>query len=149
MKKAVCTWITWITSTSMAINGLRRFSMSLPLVRHQPNPCSTKTLRSLPCSVSIIMRSYVHEELRQTIEAWRPYLIGDDTSVDTLKMHSFHFDFSKVIATSIYIDLGRLLHAHALKDDNMSSLARYLFLHSNLSNSQATLYAQLRKYKKR
>ena len=87
--------------------------------------------------------------IRQTIEAWRPYLIGDDTSVDTLKMHSFHFDFSKVIATSIYIDLGRLLHAHALKDDNMSSLARYLFLHSNLSNSQATLYAQLRKYKKR
>ena len=61
-----------------------------------------------------------HEELRQTIEAWRPYLIGDDTSVDTLKLHSFHFDFSKVIATSIYIDLGRLLHAHALKDDNMS-----------------------------
>ena len=26
-----------------------------------------------------------------------------------MKMHSFHFDFSKVIATSIYIDLGRLL----------------------------------------
>ena len=62
-----------------------------------------------------------HEELRQTIEAWRPYLIGDDTSVDTLKLHSFHFDFSKVIATSIYIDLGRLLHAHALKDDNIHS----------------------------
>ena len=47
-----------IYSTSMAINGLRRFSMSLP-PRHQQNPCSTKTLRSLPCSVSIIMRSYV------------------------------------------------------------------------------------------
>ena len=25
----------------------------------QPNPCSTKTHRSLPCSVSIIMMSYV------------------------------------------------------------------------------------------
>ena len=56
---------------------------------------------------------------------------------------------SKVIATSIYIDLGRLLHTHALKDDNMSSLAQYLYRHSNLSNSQSTLYAQLRKYKKR
>ena len=94
-------------------------------------------------------RDNFHGELRKVIESWRPYLIDDDANVDAMKMHSFHFDFSKVIATSIYIDLGRLLHTHALKDDNMSSLAQYLYRHSNLSNSQSTLYAQLRKYKKR
>ena len=120
-------------------------------LHHEPAACpsSAEPVFDQDTPLSALFREHHHDELRQTIEAWRPYLIGDDTSVDTLKMHSFHFDFSKVIATSIYIDLGRLLHAHALKDDNMSSLARYLFLHSNLSNSQATLYAQLRKYKKR
>ena len=120
-------------------------------LQHEPAACpsSAEPVFDQDTPLSALFREHHHDELRQTIEAWRPYLIGDDTSVDTLKLHSFHFDFSKVIATSIYIDLGRLLHAHALKDDNMSSLARYLFLHSNLSNSQATLYAQLRKYKKR
>ena len=99
--------------------------------------------------LSALFRDNFHGELRKVIESWRPYLIDDDATVDAMKMHSFHFDFSKVIATSIYIDLGRLLHTHALKDDNMSSLAQYLYRHSNLSNSQSTLYAQLRKYKKR
>ena len=99
--------------------------------------------------LSALFRDNFHGELRKVIESWRPYLIDDDANVDAMKMHSFHFDFSKVIATSIYIDLGQLLHAHALKDDNMSSLAGYLYQHSNLSNSQSTLYAQLRKYKKR
>ena len=114
-------------------------------LQHEPAACpsSAEPVFDQDTPLSALFREHHHDELRQTIEAWRPYLIGDDTSVDTLKLHSFHFDFSKVIATSIYIDLGRLLHAHALKDDNMSSLARYLFLHSNLSNSQATLYAQL------
>ena len=99
--------------------------------------------------LSALFRDNFHDELSKVIESWRPYLIDDDANVDAMKMHSFHFDFSKVIATSIYIDLGRLLHTHALKDDNMSSLAQYLYRHSNLSNSQSTLYAQLRKYKKR
>lgn len=90
-----------------------------------------------------------HKELRDIIVSWRPFLIKDDPSVDALKMNSFHFDFSKIIATHIYIDIGRLLHSHALVNDNMSLLASYLYLHSNLSNSQTTLYTQLRKYKKR
>lgn len=99
--------------------------------------------------LSALFRESCHEELRRIIETWRPCLIDDDASVDALKMKAFHFDFNKVIATSIYIDLGRLLHAHALKDDNMNQLAGYLYRHSNLSSSLTTLYAQLRKYKKR
>ena len=99
--------------------------------------------------LSALFRESHHEELRQIIESWRPFLTNDEQSTDALKMNSFHFDFSKVIATHIYIDLGRLLHDHALADDNMNLLASYLYQHSNLSNSQSTLYAQLRKYKKR
>ena len=99
--------------------------------------------------LSALFRENHHEELRKIIDSWRPYLIGDDPTIDALAMTRFEFDFDKVIATHIYIDLGRLLHDHALKDDNMSLLAKYLYQHSNLSNSESTLYVQLRKYKKR
>ena len=99
--------------------------------------------------LSALFRENHHKELRQIIDSWRPYLIGDDLSIDALALSNFQFDFEKVIAAHIYIDIGRLLYDHALKDDNMSLLAKYLFQHSNLSNSESTLYAQLRKYKKR
>ena len=99
--------------------------------------------------LSALFRENHHEELRKIIDSWWPYLIGDDPTIDALAMTRFEFDFDKVIATHIYIDLGRLLHDHALKDDNMSQLAKYLYQHSNLSNSESTLYVQLRKYKKR
>ena len=118
-------------------------------VDHVDNPSAADPVFEKDTPLSALFRDNFHGELRKVIESWRPYLIDDDANVDAMKMHSFHFDFSKVIATSIYIDLGRLLHTHALKDDNMSSLAQYLYRHSNLSNSQSTLYAQLRKYKKR
>ena len=99
--------------------------------------------------LSALFHESHHEELSQIIDSWRPYLKDNETDTDALAMSHFEFDFDKVIATHIYIDLGRLLYAHALKDDNMSLLAKYLFRHSNLSNSQSTLYVQLRKYKKR
>ena len=99
--------------------------------------------------LSALFRENHHEELRKIINSWRPYLIGDDPSIDALALAHFEFDFDKIIATHIYIDLGRLLYVHALKDDNMSQLAKYLYQHSNLSNSESTLYVQLRKYKKR
>ena len=99
--------------------------------------------------LSALFRENHHEELRRIIDSWRPYLIGDDPSIDALALAHFEFDFDKVIATHIYIDLGCLLYVHALKDDNMSQLAKYLYQHSNLSNSESTLYVQLRKYKKR
>ena len=99
--------------------------------------------------LSALFREEYHGELRTVIESWRPSLTDDDPATDALAMSRFHFDFRKIMATAVYIDLGRLLSVHALADDNVSTLAWYLFGHSNLSNSQATLYAQLRKYKKR
>ena len=99
--------------------------------------------------LSALFRENHHDELRKVIESWRPYLINDDTNIDALAMTHFEFDFSNILAKAIYIDMGRLLCQHALEDDNIHTLANYLFLHSNLSNSQPTLYAQLRKYLKR
>lgn len=99
--------------------------------------------------LSALFRENHHNELRQIIDSWRPYLVDDDPAIDALALSNFQFDFEKVIAAHIYIDIGRLLYDHALKDDNMSLLAKYLFQHTNLSNSESTLYAQLRKYKKR
>ena len=110
---------------------------------------STAERFSKDTPLSALFRENHHEELKTVIESWRPYLVDNNPSIDALKMNSFHFDFGRIIATSVYIDLGPLLNNHALKDDNMSQLANYLYLHSNLSSSQPTLYAQLRKYKKR
>ena len=99
--------------------------------------------------ISALFRENFHEELRSVVESWRPCLINDDPTIDALAMNRFEFDFSKILAMGVYIDLGSLLCKHPLEDDNMRTLADYLFLHSNLSNSQPTLYAQLRKYMKR
>lgn len=99
--------------------------------------------------LSALFREEYHGELKKVIESWRPNLIDDDPAIDALAMSRFHFDFKKIMATAVYIDLGRLLSVHALTDDNTSTLSWYLFNHSNLSTSQPTLYAQLRKYKKR
>jgi len=99
--------------------------------------------------ISALFRENFHDELRSVVESWRPCLVNDDPTIDALAMNRFEFDFSKILAMGVYIDLGSLLCKHPLEDDNMRTLADYLFLHSNLSNSQPTLYAQLRKYMKR
>ena len=115
----------------------------------QKDDASAKKPFNAETPLSALFRESHHEELRRIIDSWRPYLIDDDPDIDALALTHFEFDFKKVIAAHIYIDIGRLLYDHALKDDNMSLLSKYLFQHSNLSNSQSTLYVQLRKYKKR
>ena len=99
--------------------------------------------------LSALFRENHQDELRKVIDSWRPYLVGDEPSIDALAITRFEFDFRKILAKAIYIDLGRLLCQHPLEDDNIHTLANDLFHHSNLSNSQPTIYAQLRKYKKR
>ena len=122
---------------------------SKPKKTTKESDASSKELFNADTPLSALFRENHHEELRKIIESWRPYLIDDDPSTNALALTRFEFDFDKIIATHIYIDIGRLLYNHALKDDNMNLLAKYLFQHSNLSNSQSTLYVQLRKYKKR
>ena len=112
------------------------------------DPSATKTFDQ-DTPLSALFRENFHEDLRTVIESWRPYMIGDDPATDALAITRFEFDFSKILAMGVFIDLGHLLCKHPLVDDNMRTLADYLFLHSNLSNSQPTLYAQLRKYMKK
>ena len=97
--------------------------------------------------LSALFRENHHEELRQIIESWRPYLSGDDPNMDALALNSFQFDFGQTRPVCIYMDLARLINHDALATP-ISVLAAYLFQHSNLSRSENALYVQLKRYKK-
>ena len=93
---------------------------------------------------TLFNRSYHHEELKNIIESWRPYLIGDDPSIDALAITHFEFDKKQIYSNRVYYDLLDLDAIGALQVA-LSQLARYLAEHSNLSSSYDTLYRQLKK----
>ena len=97
--------------------------------------------------LSALFRESHHEELRQIIESWRPFLIEDDPNIDALALNSFHFDFEQTRPVCIYMDFARLINHDALVPP-ISVLAAYLFQHSNLSRSENALYVQLKRYRK-
>ena len=96
--------------------------------------------------LSKLFRTNFHGELRTTIESWRPYLVGDDPSIDALALTRFEFDKNRIYSNKIYRDLCGLDVTGALKVP-LSQLAHYLTDHSNLSRSYATLYQQLKYYR--
>ena len=96
--------------------------------------------------LSALFRENHHEKLRMVIESWRPYLIGDDTTVDALAMTRFEYDRERIYSNKVYRDLCELDALGALHV-SLSQLARYLADHSNLSRSYATLYQQLKNYR--
>ena len=96
--------------------------------------------------LSALFRENSHEELRQIIASWRPYLIDDDPTVDALAMTRFEFDKSRIYSNRVYYDLLDLEAVGALQV-SLSQLSCYLANHSNLSSSYATLYRQLKKYR--
>ena len=96
--------------------------------------------------LSALFRENHHEELRKVIESWRPYLIGDDTTVDALAITHFEFDKKRIYSNRVYYDLLDMDALGALQV-SLSQLACYLADHSNLSSSHATLYRQLKKYR--
>ena len=93
-----------------------------------------------------LFRVNFHGELRTVIESWRPYLLGDDDSVDVLQLSHFEFDKKRIYSKNVYYDLIDLAAIGALAVP-LSQLAYYLSEHSNLSNSYATLYRQLKLYR--
>ena len=97
--------------------------------------------------LSALFRESHHEELRQIIESWRPFLVEDDPNMDALALNSFHFDFDQTRPVCIYMDFAHLINHDALASP-ISVLAAYLFQHSNLSRSENALYVQLKRYKK-
>lgn len=96
--------------------------------------------------LSALFRENHHEEVRKVIESWRPYLIGNDQSVDALAMIRFEFDKDRIYSNKVYRDLCELDALGALQVP-LSQLAHYLADHSNLSRSYATLYQQLKNYR--
>ena len=107
---------------------------------------STTERFSKDTPLSALFRENHHEELKTIIESWRPYLIGDDTTVDALAMTHFEFDKKRIYSNRVYYDLLDLDALGALQV-SLSQLACYLADHSNLSSSHATLYRQLKKYR--
>lgn len=93
-----------------------------------------------------LFRVNFHGELRTVIESWRPYLLGDDGSVDVLQLSYFEFDKKRIYSKTVYYNLIDLAATGALAVP-LSQLACYLSEHSNLSNSYATLYRQLKQYR--
>lgn len=96
--------------------------------------------------LSALFRTNFHEKLRTVIESWRPYLVGDNTTVDALAMTHFEFDKNRIYSNKVYRDLCEL-DAHGALQVSLSQLANYLSSHSNLSRSYSTLYQQLKYYR--
>ena len=55
--------------------------------------------------LSALFRKTRHEELRKVIESWRPYLIGDDTTIDGFAITHFEFDKKRIYSNRVYYDL--------------------------------------------
>lgn len=106
---------------------------------------ATKTFND-ETPLSALFRANHHEELRKIIESWRPYLIGDDASVDALTISYFEFDKNRIYSNKVYRDLCELDALGALQVP-LSQLAHFLADHTNLSRSYATLYQQLKYYR--
>ena len=109
-------------------------------------PPSAEPVFDKDTPLSALFRKNFHSELRNVIDSWRPYLIGDDPSVDALAMTRFEFDKKSIYSNRVYYDLLDLEAVGSLQV-SLSDLARYLADHSNLSNSYATLYRLLKKYR--
>ena len=96
--------------------------------------------------LSALFRTNFHEKLRTVIESWRPYLVGDNTTVDALAMTRFEFGKNRIYSNKVYRDLCELDALGALQV-SLRQLANYLSSHSNLSRSYSTLYQQLKYYR--
>ena len=93
-----------------------------------------------------MFRDNHHKELRKVIESWRPYLVDDNPDIDVLTMSNFEFDKDRIYSNKVYRDLCELDAIGALRV-SLNQLAHYLADHSNLSQSYATLYQQLKDYR--
>ena len=109
-------------------------------------PPSAEPVFDKDTPLSALFRKNFHSELRSVIESWRPYLIGDDPSVDALAITHFEFDRKNIFSKNVYVGLLHLTDIGALQVP-LSQLAHYLAEHSNLSCNSTALYQQLKHYR--
>ena len=119
---------------------------SKPKKTPKESDASAKELFNADTPLSALFRENHHEELRKIIESWRPYLIDDDPTTDSLAMTRFEFDKKQIYSNRVYYDLLDLDALGALQV-SLSQLACYLADHSNLSSSYTALYQQLKHYR--
>ena len=86
-------------------------------------------------------------ELAQVINSWKPFLIGCPSDVEVLKLTRFEFDKNVITSRQVYMTLIDLIEIHALST-SMLTLAKYLYEHTNLSQSESTLYQLLTRYRR-
>ena len=96
--------------------------------------------------LSALFRNEHHEMLRNIINSWRSALI-DSPKEDALEMTTFFFDFDWIRPIEVYMDLTELVIHDGLYTP-LSVLAHYMATHSNLSKSEASLYTQLKRYRR-
>ena len=109
-------------------------------------PPSAEPVFDKDTPLSTLFRKNFHSELRNVIDSWRPYLIGDDPGIDALAITHFEFDRKRIYSNRVYYDLLDLDALGALQV-SLSQLACYLADHSNLSSSYTALYQQLKHYR--
>ncbi len=96
--------------------------------------------------LSALFRMNHFDDLKTVIESWRPYLIGNDSSIDALSLSRFDFDKKRIYSKDVYVGLLHLTDIGALQV-SLSQLALYLAEHSNLSCNSNALYQQLKHYR--
>ena len=88
-----------------------------------------------------------NRELAQVINSWKPFLVGCPSDVDVLELTRFEFDKKLITSRQVYMTLIELIEIHALRT-SMQNLAKYLYEHTNLSQSESTLYQLLTRYRR-
>lgn len=141
--------IVYVATGATYVNNQhnQNFQSDPPRKRESPTGGETASPSFDPDTpLSALFRENHHNELRQIIDSWRPYLVDDETDTEALVLSHFEFDKDRIYSNKVYRDLCGLDVAGALKVP-LSQLAHYLTGHSNLSRSYATLYQQLKYYR--
>lgn len=95
--------------------------------------------------VSVLFDKRYHDQVKEVVDKWRPGLINDDPSIETLELSSFEFDRSKIYFYSVIMDIMQLRKL-GYSSLSIAAVARYFSACSNLSSSYATLYSRMRSY---
>ena len=77
----------------------------------------------------------IHRDLKEYLEGWRVYLCEPSKSIDIEKWGYLEFNFTGNYKNLIYRDLARAYAYGWFIPDNLSKLAQYMALHSNLATN--------------
>ena len=88
------------------------------------------------------------EEIHAVLKKWRECLKNECLEMSDHHNEKMIFDFEKIDASDIYIDLSHFIN-HGTLNCTMKDLARFLVSYTNLGESEDNIYMQLKRYKKK